>query len=624
MMINRLLTSWILYLISIRSSKTSWAAWAARPYTSDEICSYSSNVYWCVPTGVYFRKFFNETESDIWWVNYKAESQFEVPGVLSGNFLIYAVLQSNLSCFYNKTCLSELNKYLNDSLYPFNSTALVIPSSFAYLPIINNLAKRSMVDLWQWNSSYQNYFVACNTSTCTYTDVYRVDVIFIITTVTSFIGGMVTVLMILMLPIVEFLRKRIKSFKLFSSLSLETLLCVTSTDQQAVTVATEEQISKGTTSNVVRITRVKSCSHGSVKTTQQNGPIKNEPIDTLSLQGIKDDIHQSQNSHSLTNKKSLDNKNSISSTMKAPGNNYDPLLSPTSSNSSSNPTTKQIPQKLKSSRFSLGDPHQLYIVGKENMIKKGYCKQCASCRPYVVIILAFVILLILGIIAAIVATILTLEKSNTTTSKYDIFANTTTTTQTTTTTATTTTTTTTVTSDYDYIDCCFNSVTSNICTSLLSGIQMISNCYPCNNYSYFQFIYNYTDIASRTVLAFSLRRETLYFGVDTVSVQDYAALGTELLVNGGFDTGNISPWVYCNQNNQSNTGGVTANNTISYNGFTYFSQSGPYFYLGGSNVSADYLTQTVPTTAGHVYRVGIWSMFPGAENLTSTNLFLGV
>ena len=153
---------------------------------------------------------------------------------------------------------------------------------------------------------------------------------------------------------------------------------------------------------------------------------------------------------------------------------------------------------------------------------------------------------------------------------------------------------------------------------------MISNCNPCVNFTYYQFIYNYTAISSTTVLAFSLRRQTLYFAVDSVSVQDYATLGTELLVNGGFDTGNISPWIYCNQNNQSNTGGVILNGTFTLNSFTYFSQSGAYFYLGGSNVSADYLTQAIVTTPGHLYRVRIWCMFPGAGNLTSANLFLGI
>lgn len=231
MMINRLLTSWILYLGSIRSSQTSWAAWAARPHSSDEICSPFSDAYWCVPTGIYFRKSPNETKSDIWWVNYKAELQFEVGGVLSGNFLLYPVLHSNLSCFFNKTCLSELNKYFNDSLYPFNATALRSSSSSAYLPTINDLAKQLMVDLWQFNASYQDYFRACNTSTCTYTYVYQFDIIFIMTTVISFIGGIVTLLMILIPRIVKLSRKRIKSFQLFSTSSpssAETVSCAIS------------------------------------------------------------------------------------------------------------------------------------------------------------------------------------------------------------------------------------------------------------------------------------------------------------------------------------------------------------------------------------------------------------
>ena len=152
---------------------------------------------------------------------------------------------------------------------------------------------------------------------------------------------------------------------------------------------------------------------------------------------------------------------------------------------------------------------------------------------------------------------------------------------------------------------------------------MVGSCSPCSAFiTYYQFVYNYTAIATTTILAFSLQRVNAYFAVDDVSVRDYAALSTEILVNGGFESGNITPWVYCNQLNGSSAGGVRSN--FSSNGYSYYPKSGTYFYTGGSNTSADYLFQSFSTQVGHLYRVTISTIYPGTDNMTSAALFLSV
>ncbi|CAF1055740.1 unnamed protein product [Adineta steineri] len=220
MVVNRLDTYWELFFGYLPNNITS-DGWVAQPYTLGENCLYQSSVYCSTTTGIYLRKLSNETSPILWWgVKYQAELQFEVPGVLVGTYILYAVLQSNLACLYNESCLSKLNTYLNDSLYPFNATPLAVRSSASSLPTINDLAKQLMVDFWQLNLSYQHYFNACNPLTCTYTYTHQFDILFIITTVISFIGGIVKVLMIIILPTVEFLRKKVKTFnRLLSSSS---------------------------------------------------------------------------------------------------------------------------------------------------------------------------------------------------------------------------------------------------------------------------------------------------------------------------------------------------------------------------------------------------------------------
>ncbi|CAF1041734.1 unnamed protein product [Adineta steineri] len=211
---NRLETNWQLYFNVYLDLYWNYhvfdPAWGDLPYTKVANCS-SAAVYCTTTTGIYLRKLPNETSSDLLWAKYRAELQFEVSGVLVGGFMLSAVLQSDLSCLYNESCLLKLNTYLNDSLYPFNATPLAVPSSASSLPTINDLAKQLMVDSWQLNSSYQHYFNACNPLTCTYTYSHQFDILFIITTVISFIGGIATVLMILILPAVKFLRKLVET-----------------------------------------------------------------------------------------------------------------------------------------------------------------------------------------------------------------------------------------------------------------------------------------------------------------------------------------------------------------------------------------------------------------------------
>ncbi|CAF4073640.1 unnamed protein product, partial [Adineta steineri] len=240
--INRLETNWQLSIWLSSYYNLFGPAVAGQPYAIVGNCVYASSVYCSITTGIYLRKLPNETSSDLLWAKYRAELQFEVPGVLVGPLILYSVLQSNLSCLYNESCLSKLNTYLNDSLSPFKATPLAVPSPASPLPTINDTAKKLMVDFWQLNLSYQHYFNACNPLTCTYTYTHQFDILFIITTVISFIGGIVTVLMIVILPIVKFLRKKVKTCNRLLS-SSKVVSHETNIERQAVGDITEQQIS---------------------------------------------------------------------------------------------------------------------------------------------------------------------------------------------------------------------------------------------------------------------------------------------------------------------------------------------------------------------------------------------
>jgi hypothetical protein len=130
---------------------------------------------------------------------------FHVPGINVGCFILDAVLQSDLSCLYNSSCLSQLNTYLNTSSLTFNATALTVSNSS--IPTVNDLVDQLMVDEWSFNASYDSYFSQCNPSACTYAYATQFDILFIVTTVMGIIGGVVTILMLLTLPLVSFIRR---------------------------------------------------------------------------------------------------------------------------------------------------------------------------------------------------------------------------------------------------------------------------------------------------------------------------------------------------------------------------------------------------------------------------------
>ncbi|CAF0873473.1 unnamed protein product [Didymodactylos carnosus] len=94
------------------------------------------------------------------------EIEFDVPRISIGCLVLDAVLQSDLSCFYNESCLSELKFQLTDLPSPLNTTLLKVGSSVASLPTIGELIANLMVEEWYFNSSYESYFDRCSPQTC--------------------------------------------------------------------------------------------------------------------------------------------------------------------------------------------------------------------------------------------------------------------------------------------------------------------------------------------------------------------------------------------------------------------------------------------------------------------------
>jgi len=132
-----------------------------------------------------------------------------VPGFLQGCFIVEGLLQSDLRCFYNASCINELETYLSPQ-YAINVTALDDSLSSNYLPnsTIQQLLDHLMIEEWNVTHMYDRYYNACQPTECTYNVEARNAVIYVVTTLIGIIGGLTTVLQFIILSSVKLVRKK--------------------------------------------------------------------------------------------------------------------------------------------------------------------------------------------------------------------------------------------------------------------------------------------------------------------------------------------------------------------------------------------------------------------------------
>ena len=127
-----------------------------------------------------------------------SQKLFAVPGLYIGCYTIEAVLNSTVECFYNETCFNQFLSHLlgNSSMHilPLDRSLLVRSSVQS---TIQQLIDYLMVEKWNFSFSFEDYYQQCHPKQCSYTYVTRNDAIYIVTTSFSLLGGLSTVLLVL-------------------------------------------------------------------------------------------------------------------------------------------------------------------------------------------------------------------------------------------------------------------------------------------------------------------------------------------------------------------------------------------------------------------------------------------
>jgi len=144
----------------------------------------------------------------VWTLTQSFTKMFSVPGIVVGCYTFEAMLQSTFICFYNQTCVDWLSQSLNLT-QSLNFTALDPSQSnrFQLNSNIENILEYMMIEQWARNISYANYYDQCHPINCKYSYIQKNDVLYIITTITALIGGLTSVLQMIILPFVKLIRR---------------------------------------------------------------------------------------------------------------------------------------------------------------------------------------------------------------------------------------------------------------------------------------------------------------------------------------------------------------------------------------------------------------------------------
>ncbi|CAF1356920.1 unnamed protein product [Didymodactylos carnosus] len=135
-----------------------------------------------------------------------------VPGFYSGCYILESLFKSNFECLFNEACLNNSIKFHLDVVSTINIRVLNISAATIYKPntSIEQIVLNMMIEQWNPNSFHKSYYDKCKPNYCTYTYVKRFGIVYIITTILALIGGLITVLQILVIRIIAFIRAKKK------------------------------------------------------------------------------------------------------------------------------------------------------------------------------------------------------------------------------------------------------------------------------------------------------------------------------------------------------------------------------------------------------------------------------
>ncbi|CAF1190754.1 unnamed protein product [Adineta steineri] len=166
--------------------------WYARIY-SNCLCALSATCHQTI--GIYDYNSFSETFT----------IRCSIPNFFIGCNPTEALLLSSLECFYNLSCMLEIDHYINSS-ESFNFSALN-PDLNPPNETVESIVNRLMVDTWSSNISFPSYYNQCAPLSCTFQYEDRDNLFLIITSIIGIFGGLSLGLKLVIIIILQFIDK---------------------------------------------------------------------------------------------------------------------------------------------------------------------------------------------------------------------------------------------------------------------------------------------------------------------------------------------------------------------------------------------------------------------------------
>ncbi|CAF4251858.1 unnamed protein product [Rotaria sp. Silwood2] len=132
---------------------------------------------------------------------------FNVSNFFVGCFPVEALLASTLECFYDESCMRQIDWYMPVSLNKSFSFSALDPSRNLPNETIESIVSRLMVDFWSSNISFASYYDACSALSCTFQYERRNDLFNVFTTIIGVLGGLSLAFKLLSLITLQFIEK---------------------------------------------------------------------------------------------------------------------------------------------------------------------------------------------------------------------------------------------------------------------------------------------------------------------------------------------------------------------------------------------------------------------------------
>ena len=117
-----------------------------------------------------------------------------------------------------------------------------------------------------------------------------------------------------------------------------------------------------------------------------------------------------------------------------------------------------------------------------------------------------------------------------------------------------------------------------------------------NDFDYTSYSKLYKAASTRTIITFAFRHDQSYWCLDDVSVFDVSSK-IELVTNGHFENNLSNGFIHCNSDGNNST-------TLFFP--SAHPHNGKRSFCDGNVSLPDYLSQTLHTKIGQIYRVSFW------------------